>query len=117
MMTCSPVMLRTRVVLRPMCSTTPVTSLDADRVADVERLVEHDRQRGEEVAEDVLDRERDRDAADAEAGDERRDVDAERPLQSAVMTTRVHSSTFAPTPIALIIATLARSLRRRAVLE
>ena len=33
--------------------------IDADRVADVERLVEHDRQRREQVAEDVLHRERD----------------------------------------------------------
>ena len=72
MMICSPVTLRMRVVLSPMCSTVPVIVIDADRVADVERLVEDDRQRGEEVAEDVLHGERDRDAADAERRDQRR---------------------------------------------
>ena len=55
--------------------------IDADRVADVERLVEHDRQRGEQIAEDVLHRERDGDAADAEAGDQRRDLDREHRLE------------------------------------
>ena len=81
--------------------------VDADVVADVERLVEHDRQRGEQIAEDVLHRERDGDAADAEAGDQRRDRRCANTEVSAVMTTRIQSSTLAPTPIALIIATLA----------
>ena len=52
-----------RVVLRPMCSTVPVIVVDADRVADVEWLVEDDRQRGKQIAQDVLNGERDRDAA------------------------------------------------------
>ena len=43
--------------------------IDADRVADVERFVEHDRERREQVAEDVLHGERDGDAADAESRD------------------------------------------------
>ena len=50
--------------------------VDDNVVAEHEGLVEDDGQRGEEVAEDVLHRQRDGDAADAEAGDERRDVDA-----------------------------------------
>jgi hypothetical protein len=44
---------------------------------DQKRLVERDRQRGEEVAQDVLDGESHGDAADTQARDERRDVDAE----------------------------------------
>src|SRR6185437_13260311 len=51
--------------------------IDANRVTDVEWLVEHDRQRGEQIAEDVLHGKRDRDAADAKSGDQRRNLDAE----------------------------------------
>ena len=47
----------------------------ADRVAAAERLVEQDRQRGEEVGEDALRGQADGDAADAEAGDQGGDVD------------------------------------------
>ena len=49
----------------------------ADRVALLERLVEQDRERREQVGEDALRGEADGDAADAEAGDERGDVHAE----------------------------------------
>ena len=48
-----------------------------DRVADDERLVEHDRERREQVGEDVLQRERDRDAADAESGEDAAGLEAE----------------------------------------
>src|SRR3546814_11941026 len=41
-----------------------------DRLADAERPVEDDRERSEEVGEDALRGEADRDAADAEAGDQ-----------------------------------------------
>src|SRR5437660_155904 len=47
----------------------------ADRVAALERLVEHDRQRREQIGENALRGEADGDAADAEPGDERGDVD------------------------------------------
>ena len=71
--------LRSRVVLRPIRSTVPVVpgAAVADRVAAAERPVEHDRQRGEQVGENALRGEADGDAADAEAGDQRGDVDAE----------------------------------------
>ena len=46
-------------------------------VADRERAVEHDRERGEQVAEDALRRKRDRDPADAQRGDQRRDLHPE----------------------------------------
>ena len=49
----------------------------ADRVAAAERPVEHDRQRREQVGENALRGEADGDAADAEPGDQRGDVDAE----------------------------------------
>jgi len=55
--------------------------IDRDRVADVERLVEDDGERGEDVAEDVLHRERERDAADAQSRDQRRDGETEHGLQ------------------------------------
>ncbi len=61
----------------PMCSTVPFLLADGQEVADLERLVQRDGQRGEQVAQHVLHRQRDGDAADAEAGDQRRDVDAE----------------------------------------
>src|SRR6185436_17613526 len=54
-----------------------VHAFDLNRVAHDEGLVEDDRERGEEISEDVLDGERDGDAADAKSGDEGRDVDAE----------------------------------------
>jgi hypothetical protein len=54
MITCSPVTLRSRVLLMPICSTEP----------------EHDGQRGKKIAEHGLHRERQRDAADAQAGDQ-----------------------------------------------
>src|SRR3546814_3215388 len=47
-----------------------------DRLADAERPVEDDRERSEEVGEDALRGEADRDAADAEAGDQAGDVDS-----------------------------------------
>ena len=77
MMICSPLTLRTRVVLSPMRSTVPCNLIDGDRVADVERLVEDDRERREKIPKDVLHRERDRDTADPKSGDEGRDIDAE----------------------------------------
>jgi len=46
-------------------------------VADHERLVERDRQRGQQVPEHVLQRERDRDAADSQPSHQRGDVHAE----------------------------------------
>ncbi len=73
----SPVSLRRRVVLMPMRSTVPENVSMLQEIADDERLVERDRQRGEQIAEDVLQRQCDRDAADAEAREQRRDVDAE----------------------------------------
>ena len=50
---------------------------DGHEIADHERLVQHDRERREQVAQDVLGGERDRDAADAEPGDQRGDVEPE----------------------------------------
>src|SRR5690606_17899692 len=52
-------------------------ALVGDGVADAERLVEDDRERGEQVGEDALRGKPDGDAADAEPGDQRGDVDAE----------------------------------------
>ena len=77
MTTCSPVIERSRVVLRPIRSTVPVRLVVADRVAALERLVEQDRERREQVGENALRGEADGDAADAEAGDQRGDVHAE----------------------------------------
>ena len=48
-----------------------------DPVADLERAIGEDRDGAEEVLDGVLARQRDRDAADAEAGEQRRDVHAE----------------------------------------
>src|SRR4051794_32198065 len=50
--------------------------LHRDRIADDERLVEHDRDRGEQVAEDVLNGERDGDTADSQSSKERLDLDS-----------------------------------------
>ena len=77
MTSCSPVSERSRVVLRPIRSTVPVLLVVADRVALLERLVEQDRERREQVREDALRGKADGDAADAEAGDQRGDVHAE----------------------------------------
>ena len=76
-MICSPLSLRSRVVLMPMCSTVPVNVSIVKRIADDEGLVQRDRQRGEQIAEHVLQSQRHRDAADAQAGEQRGDVDAE----------------------------------------
>src|SRR3546814_1067627 len=46
-----------------------------DRLSDAERPVEDDRERGEKVGKDALRGETDRDAADAEPGDEAGDID------------------------------------------
>src|SRR5580693_2248797 len=51
--------------------------VQAQAVADDEGLVQSDRQRGEQIAEDVLQGERHCHAADAEAGEQGGDVDAE----------------------------------------
>ena len=51
--------------------------VELDGVAALEWLVEQDRERGEQVGEDALSGEADRDAADPEARDQRGDVDAE----------------------------------------
>ena len=51
--------------------------VDDDEVADDKWFVEHDRERREQITENVLYRQRDRDAADAQPRDERGDVDAE----------------------------------------
>ena len=77
MMICSPSTLRRRVLLMPMYSTVPLNVVDGQAIADHERPVERDRQRREQIAEHVLGGERDRDAADAEAGEQRLDLDAE----------------------------------------
>ena len=50
---------------------------DIDGVAHLERLVDGDRQRGEQIAKDVLCRQRHGDAADAETGNEGGDVDTQ----------------------------------------
>jgi hypothetical protein len=76
-MICSPLEARRRVVFRPTFSTVPEVSRGRDEVADLEGLVDRDRERGEHVAEHVLHRQRDGDAADPEAGDKGGDVDAE----------------------------------------
>ena len=47
----------------PMRSTVPVKASIVETVADHERLVERDRQRSEQIAEHVLQRERHGDAA------------------------------------------------------
>ena len=52
-----------------------------DEVADHERLVQRDRERCEQVAEDALERQRHRNAADAHAGHERRDVQSGNVVQ------------------------------------
>ncbi len=77
MIRCSPVAPRMRVDLRPICSTAPSLRAELDVVADAEGPVEDDRERREQVGEDALRGEADGDAADAEAGDEAGDVDAE----------------------------------------
>jgi hypothetical protein len=51
--------------------------IDFDGIARHEGLVEGDGKAGEEIAEHVLHRQRDGDAADAETGEQGRDVDAE----------------------------------------
>ena len=66
-----------RVDLRPISSTWPLISLELDRIAAPERPVEDDRQRREQILEDALRGEADGDAADAEAGDQAGDVDAQ----------------------------------------
>ncbi len=48
-----------------------------DEVAGHEGLVQHDRERREQIGEDVLDRERHGDSAHAQTRDQRRDLDAE----------------------------------------
>jgi hypothetical protein len=48
-----------------------------DEVAEFERLVEKDREETKDVRQHVLRGERNRHAADAEAGDQRRDLDAD----------------------------------------
>ena len=64
--------------MRPIRSTVPGdVGAVADRVAAAERPVEHDRQGGEQVGENALRGKADGDAADAEAGDQRGDVDPE----------------------------------------
>ncbi|MNC65952.1 hypothetical protein D3C75_1162930 [compost metagenome] len=50
---------------------------DDDEVTDLERFVHGNRQRGEQVAQDVLHRQRDRNTAHPEAGDEGGDVHAQ----------------------------------------
>ena len=50
---------------------------DLEIVADLHRLVEDQRRTGDDVLERLLRRQRDGEAADAEAGEERRRVDAE----------------------------------------
>ena len=62
----------------PIRSTLPVTSSTLHQVADAERLVGGERDRAEQVLDRLLGAEGDRDAADAEAGEHRRDRVAER---------------------------------------
>ena len=76
-MICSPVRLRSRVVLMPIFSTVPRLIAEHDDVAHLERTVEHDGERGEEIAEHALRRESDGNAADAETRNERRHVETE----------------------------------------
>src|SRR4051812_23915564 len=52
--------------------------LHRDRVADDERLVQHDRDRGEKIGERVLHGERNGQSADAKSGEQRLDLDLER---------------------------------------
>ncbi len=66
-----------RVDLRPIRSTTSRAFAEVDRLANPEGLVEDDRERGEEVREDALRCEADGNAANAEAGNQASDVDAE----------------------------------------
>ena len=65
--TSSPFNERSRVVLRPIRSIVPVVWSYSDGVAALERLVEQDRERREQVGENALRRKADGDAADAEA--------------------------------------------------
>ena len=60
------------MIFRPIASTVPLELVIGDRVAAAERAVEDDRERGEQIREDALRRETDRDAADAETRDETR---------------------------------------------
>jgi len=76
-MICSPDSLRRECLQADVLHLAAIV-LDRDRVSDDEWLVHHDRDRGEEIAEDVLDRERDGKTADPESGEERPDLDVER---------------------------------------
>src|SRR5437899_8469882 len=52
-------------------------AVDGEEVAEPEGLIERDRERGEEIREHRLHRERERDAADPETREERGDLHAE----------------------------------------
>ncbi len=76
-MICSPVTLRRRVLLMPICSTVPSMS-SMRRLSPIAKglssAIDIEPNRSPSMR---LHRQRDRDAADAQAGDQRRDVDAE----------------------------------------
>ena len=70
--------VRMRVERRPISSTTPVRpSRKRQRSPDAHRLVGDDADAAEHVLDRLLRGERDRDAADAEPGDEAGDVEAD----------------------------------------
>ena len=73
--------VRMRVDRSPMSSTVPSHRAHAAEVADPDRAVADDHHPAEQVLERLLRRERHGDAADAEAGEHRRQVDADRPEQ------------------------------------
>ena len=52
--------------------------LDRDLIADDEGFIHDDRDRGKQIAQDVLNGERDRESADTNAGEKRPDLDVER---------------------------------------
>ena len=77
MMICSPVDAADARALHADVLDGAVEVVHLQRIADGEGLVERDRHRGEQIAQHRLHGERDRDAADAEAGEQRLDLDAE----------------------------------------
>ena len=82
--------VRMRVERRPMCSTVPSIVPILQEVADPDGLIEDERRTGDDVLERLLRGQRDGDAADAEAGEDRRRIDAEVPQHREHATDHDH---------------------------
>ena len=72
-----PLTSRSRVTRRPTASTVPAGGADVDGVADAVLVLEDHEDAAQEVLDEALRAEAERDADDAGAGDQRRDVVAE----------------------------------------